>query len=154
MITPKDHGSIMFKSEGHFKTFTLRDEVTPGGFWCISRIVILLSNPSSFTLWLFHRGCDVCWYLVESILSSICTPFPVPLAATQPQSMTGPPPGVLFRRRCSFCSPNTVFPRHVRLAQMFHWIHSKLVNIETWEHFDICTIISFFNVLLFLVHQL
>ena len=62
---------------------------------CLGSLSCCRSHPL-FSFSFFTDGgmfaSRICWYLVESILPSTRTVFPVPLAATQPQSMMDPPP--------------------------------------------------------------
>lgn len=65
--------------------------------WCILRCVLdwcpvveASLSSSSFLTDCVAFVSRVCWNLLESILPSYCVRFPVPLAATQPQSTTDP----------------------------------------------------------------
>ena len=89
----------------------------------------------------------ICWYLIESPLPSTSEMFPMPLAATQAQSMIDPPPcwgvgGVLFIKLCTLLYPQKALlidslPGSSILSSSVHRTFSKMhqtcvdVNLQT-----------------------
>lgn len=108
----------------------------------------------NFNVWtdLGTLASRIYWYLVESIIPSTRTIFPVPPAATQPQSIMDPPPCLTFGKvffsinalpfflhtylqflwfvtkklHFGFASPKHVFPKGFRLLKVFFCVLQTL----------------------------